>query len=907
LAESIEVQRRLVDSWLSTKRSAEELLRTAKGQLDIAHAKTSIVFAESGLASSQAELDRLRGVLEAEEGSRTRLEKEIAALEIRRDELRKAADAKPAPKPDVADVDELFLPVEGFLGLWQVEGKERGYLITQQFPDGDMNEDFPNRLRLETNERIWEGEFERASRETGSPPVLTFKYKPDADEMNSIMPESVRKAVAGTLEWKIEITQMPGCGDPKLEVKFFPGEINWSQKANASGGLDISDARVIGPGDPRERVLVKGTAEAVELNTGTYLAVVPKGAPLVLGVMPASMLKHQLFHLYAFVPDEDATGNEKIVKVSGSGGDSTEIRLTKTHVRLGGNAVYRTPREISIADRNPYVDPNLDPSFLSTDWIVEAITGKQKGHRIPLSVDNEEVVTLALGEAEIRFRIYTTYIQRQLVHYKELIPELERALAHMRSQAGPTDGASMAHLRKTEGSEGIERRLDGNVADIRLHLLGNAEILFKSKRLSDPEKLGLLELYLHGVDGMVTGPRDAPIWKRWGEVDLIQEAYRPYPAGHPDINSARWKKSKLFGVRWTGEAEWKAVAARLKEVEGTRRAIARDTIYLAATYAAYNHVAGDFGAFYTIASGRDIFNKKKTGLDRLLTYVMWRTTKNAARTTAPYMREIRTNPRDVFTRPPPGLVAGRAPRAKLVDGKTLKQVAMAGTDKRITFEKFRQVLTGTPRRVPGEPVDITVRPARRGGDTLDDVRTFYADSKLEVVARPGKPQDFEMCNCNALGRAVSKATGEPAPSAMTMLGIMVREGIVKMPPNRTAADHPLVYGVHSDRVALLATRFGATTQMLIGKGRNGAPTLKQLSDRMSETQFVKTVISVKGEKHAVLIEEMVRTPDGKISDVQFYDPAFGAIVQMKACTFASKLFKVPGDSDMFPQIFVFSK
>ena len=80
---------------------------------------------------------------------------------------------------------------------------------------------------------------------------VIFKVKPEAEEINFEVPPWARRAIAGELEWKIELEESGTCGSPSLRGRWYPGEISWREDGESGNGSEET-AWISGEGEPIE-------------------------------------------------------------------------------------------------------------------------------------------------------------------------------------------------------------------------------------------------------------------------------------------------------------------------------------------------------------------------------------------------------------------------------------------------------------------------------------------------------------------------------------------------------------------------------------------------------------------------------------------------------------------------------
>ena len=79
---------------------------------------------------------------------------------------------------------------------------------------------------------------------------LVFKRKPIVDEMSRDAPDWARQAVAGQIEWRLELEPKLVCGVRFITGKWFPGRIKIDENTDSAGNITSRSAKADGDGDP---------------------------------------------------------------------------------------------------------------------------------------------------------------------------------------------------------------------------------------------------------------------------------------------------------------------------------------------------------------------------------------------------------------------------------------------------------------------------------------------------------------------------------------------------------------------------------------------------------------------------------------------------------------------------------
>jgi hypothetical protein len=79
---------------------------------------------------------------------------------------------------------------------------------------------------------------------------LIFSRMPTVEEMSPAAPEWARAQVQGKLAWSLELDAHGKCGEPSLDGKWYPGELQFIEERTPDGEISKRQATVTGRGKP---------------------------------------------------------------------------------------------------------------------------------------------------------------------------------------------------------------------------------------------------------------------------------------------------------------------------------------------------------------------------------------------------------------------------------------------------------------------------------------------------------------------------------------------------------------------------------------------------------------------------------------------------------------------------------
>jgi hypothetical protein len=329
------------------------------------------------------------------------------------------AAAKAARHADLVD----------FIGEWQ--DRERNIeVVLESTEPHDPSQSEKVKLTGRKN-AVWQGRVELGSAST--PTRFTFTRRPTWDEMNSEIPEPVRRKIEGQLEWKLELRHDESecvCVDATVQATWYPGEVRWTD------GDGSGPARVSGPGNPIKFELTKADDDLQLVGYFAPTLVVHLGDPARARIDPVRYLvKGQPFQIQVLMSGEEAKkrGDTIELRVRGkAGGAESTVKLTLAP-QTRKNIVVRYEHQdwITINDRGKVFGKKggLTPGDLLcafyTPCVIAAIGGTPPPEfgsgtgRLDLSVKNAEDVEFALDPAVQSVRVYNSEAKLILARYDD--------------------------------------------------------------------------------------------------------------------------------------------------------------------------------------------------------------------------------------------------------------------------------------------------------------------------------------------------------------------------------------------------------------------------------------------------------------------------------------------------------
>lgn len=353
------------------------------------------------------------------------------------------------------------IPVEELLGRWRSEDGGTQLEIEQlYYKDPTQKNAVGARGRFD-----WGGLYSPEKKQ------VHFRRNPKWEEINPAAPEWARKQVEGKLTWELEF-DVSGCGFPKLEGNFYPGEIEWKQD---KAGQPISEAKVVpGRGQPRKVVLRRETEadKKSEPWQNTPLIIVrSERRPMNDGVID-SLHREEPFYIEVRLSEERAAGRDAIVvKLATSSGATNDLRLKKN----GGRRYvrYDTLQPLTLRRGG---SPVVDQSTTDHAFSANTMPG--------LDINPGDTVTISFEGAEAQFKAFVHPIQQQLYR-------LDVSLSNQ------------ILLNNTLSNDSALPENDRRVASTKARLLQNAKSLTQTLK-SDHQKLAVAVETLRYVNDAAT-------------------------------------------------------------------------------------------------------------------------------------------------------------------------------------------------------------------------------------------------------------------------------------------------------------------------------------------------------------------------------------------------------------------
>ncbi|TAL33986.1 MAG: hypothetical protein EPN97_08780 [Alphaproteobacteria bacterium] len=817
-------------------------------------------------------------------------EKETRARERQQEYDRQAAELsarEEARRQAEANNPNTGLRVKNVIGLWRDAAHEdEPFVIVQKDPNSKA---YPNELELHNPRRTWKGTFH-----TDPPPgepLITMSYKPKAEEMNSEIPEWARKKIEGELEWKLEINGGGTCGTPALTVDFYPGEVKWKE---TGGWFSKGDVSIEGRGTARRFDLHQSVPDMRAYTYGaSQLFLRPPGMPQQVSDEEAAktgdfnehldtvdaLVHGQRFFINVVLPYEEAEkqGDKLTVDIKASGGDSTTVELQRSSLRRGRSAVYTHYDEITISDPLDATEEDRDPPLLSMNYIL----GYQ-GARIDLDVENGEIVTFSYGEASQAVPVFNSWVQRGINRHQEAIQRLRPFYSLILSDP---------HATKAQKEEATDR----------LTMISNYEHIMKSEEIHDFIRNKVGEAYFGEAFGLV-GMTDEQVQS---QAELTGSYYPLTDAARRETSAAM--KKIYDGVVWTSGYERYLIQNTVVSSRVTYRETALNELPKAITFAMYEIVAGmsGVGDIYTMRTGKDIFGKPVPMWQRIMAGVSL-ASSNILTFTAPHVMsgpEFKGfNPAQLSRR---AMRSGARMRLKTHEHITAKYGAqkIEAAMKEMSAEQVNSVAPGRsqPEDVtPSEtPVGCAGTPEPPTNISAPPPRPQPLDAKILAVKRtmgqntevvnPGAdpllpPQEFETCQCASTQLAMKEDLGT-AISEMSQFGMLVRKGHVVPGKNM-----PLSTGYTDAQLTAFLQETGAEVMIMPARGGR-ALSLEAMEAWMNRGWRVRDVIKTvdDGSPHAIQPRRFIRNDKGEITEVQWFDPAFGKELKTPVCDYLNKL------------------
>lgn len=837
---------------------------------------------------SAAMRDKIEDVKAREAAKQEKFDAQMAEVEARNAAQKIAEDNNPNKGKKV----------ESFIGLWRDVGHEdEPFVIVQQDPGSKA---YPNRLEAHTPRRVWKGDFH--SDPPPGEPLITMTYKPKAEEMNPEIPEWARKKIEGTLEWKLKIDAAGTCGTPALSAAFYPGEVKWEEKEELMGKGKVS---VEGEGEARRIDLRQSVADMRFYSYGSAkLFLRPPGLGRQKSDDEAAqtgdfneytdtvdaLVQGQRFFIEAVLPYDEAKkqGETLTVNIKASGGDKTTVDLRAGAMRQGRAVRYTHTDPVTIADPLDVTEEDRDPPLLSMNYIL----GYQ-GARIDLDVENGELVTFSFGGAQQAVPVFNSWVQRGINQHQEAIQRLR-----------PFFSLVLADPSATKEQK--------EQATKRLIMITNYERITDSDKIHDFIRYHVGDAYFNEARGLISMSPD----EIQREAELTG-AY--YDLG--DLRDGSKNKSGIYnGVVWTSQYEMKRIEDTVVRARVNYRDTALTELPRAMTFALYTTVMGMTGAgdAYTLSTGKDIFGKPVPAWQRVMSAISL-VSSTTLTFTAPHVMTPPTmsgfNPSQLSGRI---MRLGARQRLKLHEHINAKYGAqkLEAAMKTMNAEQVAAVAPGAGKPAeagaPGnEPIGcggnkknptavteavplpsgmppLPAHPAPLHPRILELKARYGANVKVVNAGRTPRlpPQEFETCQLGSTQLAMFEDVGF-AMSEMTQFGVVVRNGQVKV----GVGEMPLAKGYNDGQTVGFLEATGAEVMTIPSRNNSRPLTLEAMDAWIQKGWRIRDVVRTldTNQPHAIEPREMIRNEKGEITDVQWYDSAYGEILELPACDYINQL------------------
>lgn len=616
-----------IEEYLRLAREAEQQATTAPDPADIPDLRRSagqFRRLASELANDREQVKRRRDRALAQLNSTNAalsLAEANAAISDAEDQSTEIYDRARTFETNAISTLPFEISLDQSVGVWRpLEDGDWPFVIVQAQPG---SEEYPNRLEVHTQDRVWAGEYvgiERGHPSREHQARMKFYFTPSADEMNPEIPYWARLEIEGQLRWSLELDESGDALNPLLDVKLYPGEVQWDEKGNVS---------IIGPGSPNRFKLAQETHVSIEEGSVAKIWVELvqtkkqrndkfkrlTNEPPVLNEQVDALLKHQTFTVKARIPPHQANelGDSITVNVETESGERTELTLLRRTPTGPRPAIFSLDKPISIADEGTEEDRN--PPFASFAWFNSKFE-LDEGRRIRLDVDDREIVSFEFDLASHALIVYNKWYNRGMDQHHASATALSVFL--------------------------LAKVLDGTATpadETALNRLANYASLMQQDDLHDLHKYNLGQLY---VSGGLTGTTTAyslqsqdplqeftfkPLYQvsddelrtlitsiRFdpGEPQYMTVAIEAYYAALMGESAGSAAQRMADRVSWTSPYERQLVAGILQGTSHTIEETIEDTIGELA-YGATKKVVEDFSIIFR---GVDLKGKRKTDLDR---------------------------------------------------------------------------------------------------------------------------------------------------------------------------------------------------------------------------------------------------------------------------------------------------
>lgn len=779
------------------------------------------------------------------------------------------------------NIERPNITVDDVLGVWRRADNDAPYVIVQEDPDFDA---YPHRLELHTLARVWKGNFtsfdEGDSRRPQSARVV-FTHKPNAEEMNSEIPLWARQAVAGQLEWKIELNEVGSCDAPSLEGKFFPGEVTWREGANGSENI----AWLSGQGEGREFTLTQSPGLAFDIVSRPMLRIRLPGQELIGGDSVQTLIKGQKFFVEAIIPKEKAQeiGPETTVELRGMTGNDT-YSLTMKAAASGDRPVviytHAGAAGIVIGDADDMLmQGRYDANPLSLN----------PGIVLDFSVSNGERVQFDMAGARRSVRVFDNNTLAVIQRYKEGLEEF-RILLNKKVSDNTVPPAE----RRDAQRKGV--------------MVNNAQVLMEATDALMPPQIAAVGSVYLGEDGkggmlrMALGPgmtyRDDPLG---AENNRTFAWFTPQTPDHerraraaPDVFfMSNYERFSVIDA--INKAKPDIAALYVDMLTG----LAKATYFLTTNYPG----ACTAGA-YTLLTNRDVMDQKVD------VYTQRAAAAEVLLCLGPAVLSGLNTAYRVFAtggkargaaQAAAGLAVNKLGAASAIREEVVAETSATTLPPSLSQRKLDSIGISPPQtqtRAPdptirsGTPISCVPRPATPRPQPVFSSTpgsTAHLGPNARIETSYGEfPQYRQVmdnsCQLQSQNFLRGKSTGQFRSEAEGLK--QLREHDIYVPYKRNGSRWGP--GLDDNQAAIAAYLGGGTAS------KPKPLTLEQMAAAQAHGWGVKNVLHLgrgtgRESLHAVALVRMTRNAKGQIQRVYFFDPEVGFVVSLPACDYKNLL------------------
>ncbi len=517
------------------------------------------------------------------------------ALPTKTETIESPATTEIAPESEAVEEDTDYCVIQSpqwLPGLWRYEEDVKGesFAIVQTQPESDNPE-----LELHSRGRVWKGTFTTGAADE---PRVIFTYKPKAEEINPDIPESARKEIAGTLEWKLELHDE--CVEEALtpHLVFYPGEVAWEGEGE--------NPRVKGKGKERRKNILPDLNILAEEEAESFIGIsLGAGHDYITSPVEA-LTKNQRFYVAVRLPYDLAKETGKTINVTlkgMAGGESDTVELEAGAMQEGKAVAYTNVDPVTLADGNDSTETDRKPQFMSLNWIFG-----NTGDRLDLDAENGETIKISYNDLSFEVPLYNSWVQRGLARFKQGEERLRAVFDSV--VTGPYSA---------QEKEGAKKRLK---------MLDNYNALIASDKLNDVHRYNLGELYLgddqhkiglaqksdEELEAAYQDPRMRSFERR-DDPQFFSPMVQAYLEGISGKDLTSQSGKAAGGISWVSPTEQQQVE---ETIRGTTRRLQEDLLKETYKNLSFGMYQGFVAAtqtedIYLVATGRDAFDKPVPG------------------------------------------------------------------------------------------------------------------------------------------------------------------------------------------------------------------------------------------------------------------------------------------------------